>query len=867
MSRKLFVTMFAWWVIAGMVLSACGTPTLAPTQEPAPVEPTTESAAPAAPAATNAPAPTQEPARPTTTRKGGWADMLVFTSINEAADAVAQMQADAVDIFPYGAEDADAFETAKAVPNLAYTVNYGGSVDGYMFNPAGPTFNDGRLNPFSNPRVREALNWLIDRPYLAQESVGALANPQWTVLPGAFPDYVRYVDVIRPLEAKYAYNFDKANEAITAEMEAMGATKGADGKWQFNGSPVVLIGLIRSEDEREFMGNSLADQLEKVGFTVERQVRTRNQLSPIWGRSEPKEGQWHFYTGGWGYNVIVRKSANLFDSYYNPRGGSTTAEQAYVVSPEFDQLSMDLANNNYQTMEERDQMFARALELSMQESQVVWVANISSFYPRRNNIVVATDLVAGISIASMYPYTIRRAGEEGGTIRIANSGILTGAWNPLYGQNWVQEVVVQKTLMDDAVLSDPYTGLYWPQRLEKAEIVAKEGLPITKTLNWIDLKFASEIQVPADAWADWDAANQKFITVGEKFPEGATALTKATITYPSSLWDVKWHDGSPMSVGDFVLRMILAFDQGKPESPIYDEAAVSNYESLMTYFKGVKIVSTDPLVIETYLDLFDTDAEVLIGNYSHGTWFPINRVNGWAPMSWHGFVPGMLAESNKELAASETKSTALNVNWMHYIDGPSLPILKKYLDQAESEKFIPYAATLSQYITPEEAVTRYANLQKWYADHNHFWIGTGLYYLDQVNSVEGSIVVKHNPDFPDLADKWDRFGEAMLPVVDVIGPSKLSIGKEASIDVLVSYHDAPYPADYMDGVLYLFYDAEGNLTGKGEAALVAEGQYVITLTADLTSSLKEGAAKMEIVAVSKAVTVPVLAPINFMVAP
>jgi peptide/nickel transport system substrate-binding protein len=565
--------------------------------------------------------------------------------------------------------------------------------------------------------------------------------------------------------------------------------------------------------------------------------------------------------------VIVRNGSNLFDSYYNPRGGSTTTEQAYVVSPEFDKLSMDLANNNYKTMEERDQMFARALELSMQEAQVVWIANVSSFYPRRSDIVVATDLVAGISIASMYPYTIRAKDQEGGTIRIANSGILTGSWNPLYGQDWVQEVVVQKPLMDDATLSDPYTGLYWPQRLEKAEVVAKEGLPMTKTLDWIDLKFAAEIPVPTDAWADWDAANQKFITVGEKFPAGTTALTKATITYPSSLWDVKWHDGSPMSVGDFVMRMIMTFDQGKAESPIYDEVALSGYDSLMTYFKGVKIVSTDPLVIETYLDLFDTDAESLIGGYSHGTWFPINRVNGWAPMSWHALVPGILAEQNKELASSETKSTALNVNWTHYIDGPSLEILKKYLDQAENEKFMPYAPTLSQYITADEAAARYANLQKWYADHNHFWVGTGLYYLDQVNSVEGSVVVKHNPDFPDLANKWDRFGEAKLPLVDASGPSKVTIGKEAAFDVLVSFKDAPYPAQDMEGVLFLLYDAEGTLAGKGEAELVSDGQYVIKLSAELTAKLKEGASKMEIVAVSKVVTVPVFAPVTFVVGP
>jgi hypothetical protein len=129
------------------------------------------------------------------------------------------------------------------------------------------------------------------------------------------------------------------------------------------------------------------------------------------------------------------------------------------------------------------------------------------------------------------------------------------------------------------------------------------------------------------------------------------------------------------------------------------------------------------------------------------------------------------------------------------------------------------------------------------------------------------VVVKNNPDYPDLANKWDRFGEAMLPVVDASGPSKVSIGKEATFDVLASFKDAPYPAADMESVLFLLYDADGNLVSKGLAELVTDGQYAIKLTAEMTAKLKEGASKLEIVAISKAVTVPVFAPVTFVVTP
>jgi peptide/nickel transport system substrate-binding protein len=118
-----------------------------------------------------------------------------------------------------------------------------------------------------------------------------------------------------------------------------------------------------------------------------------------------------------------------------------------------------------------------------------------------------------------------------------------------------------------------------------------------------------------------------------------------------------------------------------------------------------------------------------------------------------------------------------------------------------------------------------------------------------------------------LANKWERYGEPMLPVVDVTGPSKISIGKDAAFDVLVSFKDAPYPAADMDQVVFLLYDAEGTMVDKGQAKMVADGQYQLTLTAAMTSKLKEGSAQMEVIAVSKVVTVPVFSLVTFVAAP
>ena len=67
-------------------------------------------------------------------------------------------------------------------------------------------------------------------------------------------------------------------------MTGMGAELGADGKWQFNGKPVTLIFLIRPDGDgtRKPMGDYVANQLETVGFTVDRQYKTSSEAFPIW---------------------------------------------------------------------------------------------------------------------------------------------------------------------------------------------------------------------------------------------------------------------------------------------------------------------------------------------------------------------------------------------------------------------------------------------------------------------------------------------------------------------------------------------------------------------------------------------------------
>ncbi|MGD8398595.1 MAG: ABC transporter substrate-binding protein, partial [Anaerolineae bacterium] len=512
-------------------------------------------------------------------RMGGWLDMIVVVEEPSADAAVTRLDVGEIEVYAHSVADAEVLARVQDMPNINYAQAVGGN-DDLTFNVYGPVFDGtGALNPFSVPKIREAMNWLIDRNYIGEEIMGGLGLPRTVPLVGGFPDYALLIAKVRELEAKYAYDLDRAREVISQEMEALGAEM-VDGTWQYEGEPVELIFIIRSEDERKDIGDYISNQLEDIGFTVERQYKTSAEAAPIWLQGDPAEGQWHLYTGGWIVTTIDRDQASVFDSYMTPRGWSVPLWQAYQPSPEFDELADRLNRNDFSTMEERAELFERALELAMEDSCRFWLVDQLSFSPYRNEVSVSADLAGGISGTWLWGPTLRHVDEVGGALTYANSSILTQPWNPPAGTNWVYDMTLIRATGDRETMPDPFTGLTWPHRIERAEVTVLEGLPVTSSLDWVTLDFAPEIVVPEDAWIDWDPVEQRFLTVGETQTQTLTANSRVTVYYPADLYDsVKWHDGSNFSVADIVLAWIYVFDSAMPESGIYDESNVPSLQS------------------------------------------------------------------------------------------------------------------------------------------------------------------------------------------------------------------------------------------------------------------------------------------------
>src|SRR5688500_11075691 len=303
-----------------LVLAACAPPVATATE--APQVQTQEPAATEAATATEAPTEV-----PPTERHGGWLDEI-DVSVVDGDSAISQIQAGAIDFFSFNLASS-AYPAIKEA-GLPATQSLGGYY-GISLNPA--VFTDTtQLNPFSNRKIREALNWLIDRNYVNQEIFAGGSLPKLLPITTQLIEYTNLIETARALEAKYTFNVEKAKEVIDAEMSGMGAELGADGKWQFNGAPVTLIFLIRSDGDgtRQPIGDYVSNQLESAGFTVDRQYKTSSEAFPIWLGTAAADGQWHLYTAGYnpsGLGTLRDESGNIQQSYLNT---SIQAGEPYI---------------------------------------------------------------------------------------------------------------------------------------------------------------------------------------------------------------------------------------------------------------------------------------------------------------------------------------------------------------------------------------------------------------------------------------------------------------------------------------------------------------------------------------------------------
>ncbi len=679
--------------------------------------------------------------------RGGWLDEIYFVTEGDQNITVDRIIAGQIDLAAQAWYHADLDVFQKAQDNHLGWFESRYFFDDLTMNPYGPVFNNGKFNPFAIREIRESMNRLVDRDQIVNQIFGGLAVPRWTTFNTGFPDDLRYRDLIAPLETTYAYNLAQAQADISTAMLANGAVL-SNSVWHYAGEPITLTFLIRVEDKRTDIGNYIADQLEQIGFPVDRQYKTSGEASQLWVGGNVADGEWHLYTGGWVTTDVIRDLAVNFAFFHSPSGWpGVSLWENYSVPTDLMEVYTRLEQRDYADMAERRNLVAQALEGSLYWSNRLFIHDESTITYYNPEVSFFPNLVSSVINNALLPYTLRWAGYPGGSMTLGVQWVSDGAWNPVAGDNSSYTTLVRRFTTDPALLAHPQTGLMLPQRVESAEVVVVDGLPVTRTLDWVNLSFAPVITVPVDAWVDWDAASQDWVTANEKYPGGLTAAVKSVVHYPADLFDtVKWHDGSPLSAADFVMAMILPFERLDPASALYDPNYFTN---LKDSFRGYRIVSTSPLVIESYWDEFQLDAE----NNVRSLWPDY----GFGEAPWHLMAVAAQAEANGRAAFSEGKAASLGAPWLNFVGGPSLSILADELSSAWVGYYVPYPNVLNAFVDSGEADERYSNLSNWYNSVGHFWVGAGPYtltYFDPYSETPSHLT--RSPYHPDPAGKWSE---------------------------------------------------------------------------------------------------------------
>ena len=148
---------------------------------------------------------------------GPAADRLIFSAFN-VDQAPIEITQDKMDLYLYGLKAAGAEELAGAED--VRVIQAPASTLSLILNPA--PAREGELNPFAIREIRQAVQYLVDRDFIAGDIYGGRAVPMVSHVSPLDYDELTVFETVRRSGIRYDPEF--ANALIAEQMEAAGAT-------------------------------------------------------------------------------------------------------------------------------------------------------------------------------------------------------------------------------------------------------------------------------------------------------------------------------------------------------------------------------------------------------------------------------------------------------------------------------------------------------------------------------------------------------------------------------------------------------------------------------------------------------------------
>ncbi len=682
-----------------------------------------------------------------------------------------------------------------------------------------PSPDPNGLNPFSLPEVRWAMQYLVDREFIARDIYRGMALPMVSHVSPRDYDFLTIYDMDRG--SGIVYDPEYARDMISRAMIDAGAGL-EEGIWHFQGEPIRIRFIGRVEDERREIADLVRSELEKAGFMVAISYRPFAAATITVYATDPQAFEWHIYTEGWGRIAPQRYDFATVNQMNAPWLGNMPGwlEAGFwqYTHEELDELGKKLYRGEFSSYEERNRIYRRMSELGLEESVRIWLATVVNSYPAQKNVQgITRDLVAG----PRSPLTFREIHvSDAGEVTIGHLWVWTErtTWNPVGGLGDIYSVDIWRQLHDPPLWNHPFTGI--PQPFRATFQVETAGPDDTLT-------------VPADA-VTWNTDTKRWEEVGT----GVEAISRVVFDY-TLYFQSNWHHGEPINMADVVYSIAqgyeLAYDPDK--SRIEMSVAVTSRPYLDT-FRGYRIL--DENRIEVYVDFWHFH-EDYIASYAS----PAGLSMPWEILA----AMDEVVFGQRRAAYSDTAATRFNVPWLSLVMDRDCRLVLRTLREFMGRDVIPeniFQVNGSSLVSEKEAMERYQSALEWFERHGNLVISNGPFFLSAYDppAQYAELRAFREENYPYRPGEW-YYGDPPAMFIDAVMIPELVPGEEGEFSGIV---EGPGRL----GVYYLFVDPvtdEVLQAGETESDPVS-GRFQVPLDGEFTAQLFPGLYRLYLVAYS-----------------
>ena len=605
-------------------------------------------------------------------------------------------------------------------------------IDNLLLNPN--SCSDGSLNIFTNRKARFAMQFLVPREDIVANILRGYGIPQYIPWTPQDPDYPFLIGTALKIENLIkAKGQDYGVQLMEEALQELGAVKGEDGKWYYNGEPVTVKFVIRTEDERYDIGNLIADILEqRVGLTVERLYKDFSGAINLVYYGNPADCEWQIYTEGWGIGGLTKYDYGNFVWFYSGWWGGIpdTSWGGDYTNETIDTIAEKLDTGNYTGEEEFWQLVNEGVWLGFHESVRVFVVATKDIYiaaPGLHGIVRSPKATPW----NAYTYALLQY-EGGDTVTFSNRYVYKSGWiwNPVGGwadaySTYAVENAISFGMGVTSRITDGETG--W----------SPAGTTYKVNKNAV---------IPADAIL-YDSSAHKWVTAAEAGIAGQTVANEVILNY-KILPNVVFHDGTQMTVADLLSAIYIAFEWGVNATPEnatpdqvdhwYERRIASAYSTLLSTFKAVKIINETAIAVYTDYDHFDIGIVASGADLWHN--FPLEL---YAAMD-------LLRKNNESIVWHyRSQSPQEGIVGIHLVDQYQVQQMVDLIQAARDNppSWVQDLIDLG-ILTLHEWQARVDNLVNFANTYGHLVIGNGPYYLESYDPVNDQVVLKRWAQFP-----------------------------------------------------------------------------------------------------------------------